>query len=489
MIRTDCDKKNVFIAPLNQIGLSNSMGVRYSLVNFEKNEYSKFNRLECDFFSKYIASYRSGKYIPKSNYSLDSTGIVYLSVNNFTGPDPDYSDVVFLNDDLYNELSSLRLEDGDFVITRSGTIGHVHQVFLPDNRIYVPSHHLLVVKLNNKADANSFLKYWLRSSFTIEFLTNFAQGKSQKELTNWSVRHLPIPNYNFTKKDLLKIKEYENLLKDKKKKVLNTIEIINQVFSNMLGKDLCSIYDQYGKRSAFGLRYSKSPTSVNFFRELVNLTDSSNITMSPRIERPINNQIENYIRKTGYVELKELLEVPVTRGTQPKVKENDGDLIPVVKTAQLREDNIDIQDCDYSSRDNIKKKSWIKRNDILMASTGKGSIGKTGFVMNDDDISVDGHVSIIRLRESINKKYVLYYLQSILGVFQVEKKYSGATNQIELYPHQIERFLIVWPDAKKQAEIVNEIENCLQEQIKIRKEIQTIYDLIAEMIAKANRNI
>ena len=248
---------------------------------------------------------------------------------------------------------------------------------------------------------------------------------------------------------MLKIKEYENLLENKKQKILNNTEIINQVFSNMLGKDLCSIYNQYGKRSAFGLRYSKAPSSVYFSRKLENLTDSNSITMSPRIERPINNQIEKYIKTNEYIELKELLEIPVTRGNQPKV-EGDDNVIPVVKIAQLREDDIDIRDCDYSSRDRTKRKSWIKRNDILMASTGRGSIGKTGFVMNDDEIAVDGHVSIIRLRENINKKYVLYYLRSILGVFQVENHYSGTTKQIEMYPHHIEKFLIIWPDEKIQ---------------------------------------
>ena len=39
-----------------------------------------------------------------------------------------------------------------------------------------------------------FLKYYIQSSFGSDFFWAFSTGKSQKEITNWSIRKLPIPD-------------------------------------------------------------------------------------------------------------------------------------------------------------------------------------------------------------------------------------------------------------------------------------------------------
>ena len=81
------------------------------------------------------------------------------------------------------------------VLTRSGTVGKCiifRRSFINDNKIYIPSHHLAVIRFNNFEEA-LFLKYYLQSSFGSDFFWAFSTGKSQKEITNWSIRKLPIP--------------------------------------------------------------------------------------------------------------------------------------------------------------------------------------------------------------------------------------------------------------------------------------------------------
>jgi restriction endonuclease S subunit len=48
------------------------------------------------------------------------------------------------------------------------------------------------MQFNNLENA-VFLKYYLQSSFGLDFFWAFSTGKSQKEITNWSIRKLPIP--------------------------------------------------------------------------------------------------------------------------------------------------------------------------------------------------------------------------------------------------------------------------------------------------------
>jgi len=83
----------------------------------------------------------------------------------------------------------------------------------------------------------------------------------------------------------------------------------------------------------------------------------------------------------------------------------------------------------------------VHKDDILIASTGKVSLGKIDLVEFEDDAIVDGHVSIVRLDErQYNKLFFTYFSRSILGTFQVERDFTGTTNQIELYTDQIEAF-------------------------------------------------
>jgi len=51
----------------------------------------------------------------------------------------------------------------------------------------------------------------------------------------------------------------------------------------------------------------------------------------------------------------------------------------------------------------------------------------------EKDFVVDGHVSIVRIDpEKYNSLFFVYFFRSILGYFQFERDFTGATNQIEL---------------------------------------------------------
>ena len=56
-------------------------------------------------------------------------------------------------------------------------------------------------------------------------------------------------------------------------------------------------------------------------------------------------------------------------------------------------------------------------------------------------LSVDSY--IVRLDEDrYNPLFFVYFFRGILGAFQIERDYTGTTNQIHLYDAQIREFLI-----------------------------------------------
>lgn len=136
---------------------------------------------------------RSGEYIPESSYEQKETKYRYLSVRHFSGFDVDLDDANFLNENEGKKYEGIALEDEDIIITRSATVGHVHIFNKPDDNIYIPSHHLSILRSDHSLEFKQFCVYWLKSNECREFFEAYATGKIQKEITNWSIRKIPIP--------------------------------------------------------------------------------------------------------------------------------------------------------------------------------------------------------------------------------------------------------------------------------------------------------
>lgn len=116
-----------------------------------------------------------------------------------------------------------------------------------------------------------------------------------------------------------------------------------------------------------------------------------------------------------------------------------------------------------------------KKNDVLLASTGEGTLGKS-MVVNGDLIGglVDGHVTIIRLREDIDllPQFVTWFLRSNLGQRQIERLYIGSTGQIELTERDAEEIVIPVPSIEIQEDYINRCQELVLKAESLRKEAE-----------------
>jgi len=190
----------MFALNYNLSGITSTfwLSARPFTYNFIIKELPDFTKELCkeriENFGSYVKSLRSGEYIPKDFYSNEPTPYIYLSVNNFTGNKVNLDDVKFLIEEVGEKYKGIAIKNGDLVITRSGTVGNcqIFEISDDDKNIYIPSHHLAVVSLHSHEEA-VFLKNYLRSEFCYHFFWAFATGKSQKEITNWSIKRMPVP--------------------------------------------------------------------------------------------------------------------------------------------------------------------------------------------------------------------------------------------------------------------------------------------------------
>lgn len=95
--------------------------------------------------------------------------------------------------------------------------------------------------------------------------------------------------------------------------------------------------------------------------------------------------------------------------------------------------------CDSANHLNIVAEKY----DVLVASTGDGTLGKAAVFDLDIPAIVDGHVAIIRVnRKQINPYYLADYIRKGAGAIQINRAYTGATGLIELTPEQLDSVVV-----------------------------------------------
>jgi restriction endonuclease S subunit len=191
----------IFNNKFENISKTNWLSIRTYLCRFIEEELPTFikENLKGRYmpFTNYIKRISSGEYIPKKYYSSYDTNFVYLRINNISSNELNLEDLIFLQNTIGEQYKNIAINKNNLILTRSGTVGKciIFDKEPDDERIFIPSHHLAVLEFNNLGDA-LFLKYYLQSSFGSDFFWAFSTGKSQKEITNWSIRKLPIPAIN-----------------------------------------------------------------------------------------------------------------------------------------------------------------------------------------------------------------------------------------------------------------------------------------------------
>jgi len=106
----------------------------------------------------------------------------------------------------------------------------------------------------------------------------------------------------------------------------------------------------------------------------------------------------------------------------------------------------------------------LRNNDILINSTGTGTVGRVGIFSeqilgNYPFIVPDSHISVVRTFSNIDSYYIYYLMCSSIIQQYIEDNLAGSTNQKELYIGVLEKLLLPLPSLSEQQRIVNTIQN------------------------------
>lgn len=131
------------------------------------------------------------------------------------------------------------------------------------------------------------------------------------------------------------------------------------------------------------------------------------------------------------------------RGKSPVYAEKNEGLL-IVNQDCIRWDCIDLDKAKYHIQPaNIADEFYLLPEDILINSTGTGTIGRVN-QWNSRNIKAvaDSHVTVIRINKvEADSKYIRYFLISEAGQRYLEAIcYTGSTNQIELSKRYLSKF-------------------------------------------------
>jgi type I restriction-modification system DNA methylase subunit len=136
------------------------------------------------------------------------------------------------------------------------------------------------------------------------------------------------------------------------------------------------------------------------------------------------------------------------------------DGVPILKVRNITGEGIN-WNSDFVLRTffEVNPRMHLRPDDVLVTTTGLGTIGRVDLLEASDPCMTDGHVTTLRLREpqQITADFLVHYLRSPLGQMQMERYTVGCTGQTELNDPDLAKVKVIFPTtALEQAAVLRE---------------------------------
>lgn len=366
-------------------------------------------------------------YTPKSNELLTNGDIPYYKVADMNT----IGNEVYLDyTQLYKNTPCKTFAKGSIVFPKNGAA-------IATNKKRVLKHES-IVDLNTAAATftnevnNIFGYYWFKN---IDF-KNFTRGGALPTLDIKTLKEstFPLPSLEEQTYIVSELNRINRLIEIKKSQ-LNDFEILSQsLFSEMFG----------------------DPVANNKGWEVKKLKDISCLICNGNTPK---GGSEVYV-DTGFLFL---------------------------RSQNVWKNRIELDDVAYIDEATHKslKKSSLKHNDLLITKTGRintenSSLGRTAlFVGEDNSANIDGHVYLVRLKDGMVHKYVLYILISNSYRELIRKTCVGGIDKRQLNKDHIEDFPIIFPPIELQKKYVERVELIEKQKEQVSSTIKDLETLLA----------
>ena len=186
--------------------------------------------------------------------------------------------------------------------------------------------------------------------------------------------------------------------------------------------------------------------------------------------------------------IKNFISEPIVLGSSvsPSNYDDDGDYF-YISMANIKNWKFEGEDSLLVSKEysDSNKNKTVSKDDILIARSGEGTIGKVALI-DDEDLKGIFADFTMRIRlQSYNPLFAYYYFRTEYFQYLVEVNKKGLGNNTNIFPSQIQEFPLIDIPLKAQQKIVNKIKEELDKQEEIKSKIESERKKIDKIIEES----
>lgn len=374
------------------------------------------------------------------------------------------SDLPTISSAQFDEYARSEVRLGDIVIAIGGYIGPLGVISDAEGSRININRHLARISADSELIDPYFLAAYLSCSISQTLLRREIRGAVQAgiNLADLKLHPVFVPSEKDQKTIADQMRRAENLLLRSR----TAYSDAQHLLESELGLDKLSFQKPVGYTARFSELEESHRSDAQHYQPRFAQLFSHLAAFSPKRIR----DIRTFNR----------------RGLQPIYVENGP--IDVVNSQHLGP-----QHTDYDGLQKTSEKSFaasteghIQNNDLLIYTTG-AYIGRTNVYLRNAPALASNHVNILRLNPGIDSAYMALVFQSVVGKFQTQKHARGSA-QAELYPADIDRFIVPLLGPTKQIAIGDLARKSLEKRQESKRLLDQAKTRVEQFIEEAVRS-
>lgn len=360
-------------------------------------------------------------------YSTGENGKPFILAQNIKPLLPDMATTFYIPPDTYNGIPINKLQTNDVLVTRSGAFSGISCVYLgKTGETYTSGEGIIVRSLGNIDGA--YLATFFSTKYGLQLCQRAIYGSGQPHISPKYLAQAPIP----------RLGNIEDKVSDLVRQAFQKIEKASYDYPEAEAE----LLERMGWE-----KLAKQPVELSYIEKYDELQEHDRIDAEHF--QPQYKRLRKHLQKDGAMQISEFCPQP-KRGVQPEFVDN-GDVL-VIDSKAVRPQGVEPSnertDMTFYTQEN-NAKGRVQKGDVLLNSTGRGTLGRAACYQIDKPALADNHVAIIRPNKQVCiPEYLSLFLNSPAGLAQSEMYQAGSSGQLELYPQHIMQFLIYLPKNK-----------------------------------------
>lgn len=282
-------------------------------------------------------------------------------------------------------------------------------------------------------------------------------------------------NYEFLRN---KIIDSENKIQSLIDQLKTVQEIIDNCFINLFGFDFES--------------FKRLKTKKKHASSQVALANNPDLRFSVKFHREAGGFVMSQLTSVTEKRIKHFLSEPIVLGASvsPDDYSEEGEYyyisMATIKGWQFDSDGANTVSKAYSDS---KTDKTVQKNDIILARSGEGTIGKVALIKDENIQGVFADFTMrIRLKD-YNPEFAYYYFRTSYFQYLIEVYKKGLGNNTNIFPVVIQEFPMIDISLDEQQRIVDEIHSEIEKQDSIKAKIVSLRSKIDKIIEDTIRGV